>query len=809
MSSRRGYAAKVYEAADLWIASALKRDDSLFTPGTPIWSPEWLGEARTRFLDRPDKWRGRDFFDKLETVLAGSPPEVYQLVGEALYFTYLAVSNGRMGQARKVERVNRVLGWSSERVEIPDGLHDGLERGIMDSGRFFFSNFGIHIAFVIEFAERWKEEGLVGVLLNRDALESPWKFREFVTGLTPRKMAAGSTPNSPSIQRMMLLHLAHPDSFEAMSVNHKQMVANAPGFQRFATEPTYDNDRKIQQIRAGLESQIGKDPVDGDIFYKPEIQAQWNPRYNPWDAFIERAKKVADSGGIDQEIGFKIPIGNKLAAARDAVRSGADDWRGVLEDAFKGKDFSLIPWQLLSDFRGWMDSQPDEALDALKMLWASDNVLVPARIRNFSALFPDEAVRGAAGSRMSVIATLLMGVSATDYPPFRITVFDNAYKRVGYDPRDRNANESDLYEHALGFLDKVIKEAAVRDLTLDNRLEAQSVVWRVVGDNSDWVYDPSDDYEPEIQPPLVSPKPEIISPKPDMAALAQDLRLPQDFLEKIQTLLEDKRQIIFQGPPGTGKTFVARALAEHLAGAEGSVSLVQFHPSYAYEDFVQGFRPALVEGRPGFELRDGPLMRAAKRAEANPGARHFLIIDEINRGNIAKVFGELYFLLEYRDEKVELQYGGEFSLPPNLYIVGTMNTADRSIALVDLALRRRFYFVEFHPDKPPVAGLLRRWLQDERPEMEWVADVLDRANRLLIDDDNAAIGPSHFMKPDLDEAAARRIWEYGVLPYVEERLFGERDRLADFAFDRLRGTSAASDQDGANGGDDDAGDGDA
>ena len=155
---------------------------------------------------------------------------------------------------------------------------------------------------------------------------------------------------------------------------------------------------------------------------------------------------------------------------------------------------------------------------------------------------------------------------------------------------------------------------------------------------------------------------------------------------------------------------------------------MQFHPSYAYEDFVQGFRPTLRDGQPGFELRDGPLRRAAKaRTRKEPDAKHFFIIDEINRGKIAKVFGELYFLLEYRDRSMAIQYSDEpFSLPPNLYIIGTMNTADRSIALVDLALRRRFYFVEFRPDEEPVKEVLRRWLRSEKgaPEMEWIAPVL-------------------------------------------------------------------------------------
>ena len=284
-------------------------------------------------------------------------------------------------------------------------------------------------------------------------------------------------------------------------------------------------------------------------------------------------------------------------------------------------------------------------------------------------------------------------------------------------------------------------------------------------------------------------------PDDPIHVLADELCLPVSFLEETNALLEDKKQVIFQGPPGTGKTYVGRKLAEHIAGSKDRVTLVQFHPSYDYVDFVEGYRPALMDnGQPGFRLQDGPLLRAAKSAENNPDTKHFLIIDEINRGNLAKVFGELYFLLEYRNEDIRLQYSDEpFSLPENLYIIGTMNTADRSIALVDLALRRRFYFVEFHPDKDPIMGLLRRYLDDKSPGMTWVADVVDEANKRLSNEPHAAIGPSYFMKPGLDEAAVERIWKYGVLPYIEERLFGQGDdRLAEFNLDRLRSNPLAS-----------------
>ena len=238
---------------------------------------------------------------------------------------------------------------------------------------------------------------------------------------------------------------------------------------------------------------------------------------------------------------------------------------------------------------------------------------------------------------------------------------------------------------------------------------------------------------------------------PDLAPLARVLHLPVVFLRNIETLLQEKKQVIFQGPPGTGKTYVAKELARHLAGGDERCRLVQFHPSYSYEDFVQGYRPRLLDnGQPGFALKDGPLMQIARQAEDDPDGQYFLIIDEINRGNLAKVFGELYFLLEYRETPMNLMYQEEdeppFTMPGNLHIIGTMNTADHSIAMVDLALRRRFAFVDFSADEEPVKGLLRHWLEaNGLGKMEWVADVVERANTKL-DDRHAAIGPSYFMR---------------------------------------------------------------
>ncbi len=280
-------------------------------------------------------------------------------------------------------------------------------------------------------------------------------------------------------------------------------------------------------------------------------------------------------------------------------------------------------------------------------------------------------------------------------------------------------------------------------------------------------------------------------PYGELHTLAEELHLTEDFLRNIVVLLEEKKQVIFQGPPGTGKTYVALALARHLAGTKDRVKLVQFHPSYAYEDFVQGFRPR--KSGDGFDLKDGPLRRIAEQAKKASNVNHYLVIDEINRGNLAKVFGELYFLLEYRDQEIQLQYSDKaFSLPDNLRIIGTMNTADRSIALVDLALRRRFYFVEFDPTEDPVKSVLHKWLSKNASDMMHVADIVERANQLLKDDPHATVGPSYFMRKGLDHAAIERIWKHSVLPYLQERLFYDRERLVEFALERLDPTASSS-----------------
>ena len=498
------------------------------------------------------------------------------------------------------------------------------------------------------------------------------------------------------------------------------------------------------------------------------------------DDYIREAQPFISSGQLDsEEMEYKVDAVKRLRAVREAAVAGDAEWPVQIKRELRARYLIGGGWPASNVITTWLQDDPAHGLAALQALWSDDSMPVAHRVTAFVSQVPDHPDFRGVGTRLRPVSILLMALGR-EYPPYKFTEFDAAYERTGYPRPPDDADEGKVYAHALSFLDLLVERTAASKFERpSDRLEAQSVVWMTETKET-----PSEEAREDI--PEGTDDPQECS----LEALADNLYLDVHFRRRIEQLLDDKSQVIFQGPPGTGKTYVARLLARCLAGSQDRVRLVQFHPSYAYEDFVQGYRPSLDAGRPGFTLRNGPLVQMARRAQAdlNRGlnTKHILVVDEINRGNLAKVFGELYFLLEYRDEELHLQYSDEpFTMPSNLYIIGTMNTADRSIALVDLALRRRFHFVEFNPSKRPVNNVLRRWLERNVDGMRWVADIVNLANRKLGDQD-AAIGPSYFMQDELSEQRVNLIWEHNVLPYIEEQLYGQHDRVAEFDLERLR-----------------------
>lgn len=245
--------------------------------------------------------------------------------------------------------------------------------------------------------------------------------------------------------------------------------------------------------------------------------------------------------------------------------------------------------------------------------------------------------------------------------------------------------------------------------------------------------------------------------------------------------LRRKKNIILQGAPGVGKTFAAKRLAYSMMGAqdESRVLTVQFHQSYSYEDFVMGYRPA----GSGFELKEGPFYELCRRAK-DDGRDYFLIIDEINRGNMSKIFGELFMLIEAdkRGEELKLMYTDErFSVPANVYIIGTMNTADRSLAILDFALRRRFAFFEFSPAFE-TEGFRVYQAGKNNPKFDHLIATVERLNAQIESDGTLGrgfrIGHSYFCThEEIDDAWLNSIIDFELVPLLEEYWFDAPDNV--------------------------------
>jgi 5-methylcytosine-specific restriction protein B len=274
------------------------------------------------------------------------------------------------------------------------------------------------------------------------------------------------------------------------------------------------------------------------------------------------------------------------------------------------------------------------------------------------------------------------------------------------------------------------------------------------------------------------------------------------FSARIEAILRRKGRVVLYGPPGTGKTYRALVVANELAArhalqktfadltesdraavedGDGLVRVCTFHPGWGYEDFIEGLRPVTINGQMVFEPRDGTFKRLCVDAASQPNRQFFLVVDEINRGDLPRIFGELITMIEYdkRDKRIKLPVtGSSFAVPRNVFLIGTMNTADRSISLMDTALRRRFGFVELMPDSTLLAGrkagglLLGAWL-----------DALNTRLRrhLKRDARNLQIGHAYLMPPQPITAVAEfaRALRDDIIPLLEEYCYDDFSTLRD------------------------------
>ncbi|MGV0636263.1 AAA family ATPase [Mycolicibacillus trivialis] len=682
------------------IDAGFGKDDSVLTPGRPIWTAANLDELTRAYIDRPDPSHD-GFFVKLQRQLADVPPDAVQLFAELLILNTLPLTN--VSGALKVKQIRSVLDMSSTPVGIPADIEAVLEgAGVFHGGQAFTSHRWAQLVYLIEVARHFKtlpEQRLV------DALDDPLIFRE----------EANAVETGQAAQRQSLLYLAFPKFYlPIVSSEHRELLRDRLAG-KYLENSTGDLDTDIAAIYAAITEAEG-----GYIDLYDEPWVYWWFKAPP--APMRRAWKIQGAGvkGQDMVSIWRSKGTVSLAASRLRPVSAHIDRDEIKE--FVDEDYAS------SDYTQRRE-KVDEFVAFLTRMHGGDLVVTVSQGRvHFGTITGDAEYVDSSDGRSNLRRTVKWYAASLPQAdlPAEVSARLSAPGEV-----------LDLSQH----LDTLVALAERR------------------------------------RPPAAA----AVLHLPDATAdLAERLHVPQSWLQECVELLRDRPQLIFYGPPGTGKTYIAQALARHLT-AEQNVKIVQFHPAYSYEDFFEGYRPAGQDGgQVGFALKAGPLRSLVGHATENPDAAYVLIIDEINRGNLAKIFGELYFLLEYRDKSIDLLYSSDntepFTLPKNIVILGTMNTADRSIALVDSAMRRRFAFVALHPSEEPTGGLLRRWLATTgRPPH--TADLLDELNT-RIDDPDFKIGPSYFMRTavyDGDGRGLERVWRTAILPLLEEHHYGDRN----------------------------------
>ena len=495
-----------------------------------------------------------------------------------------------------------------------------------------------------------------------------------------------------------------------------------------------------------------------------------------WSPLLDRIKRCRAHPDFEaREVTYKLEVAAKINMARERFQSGTAGWEESLRRAFTSKLNNLTNYRDHDPFLKWMKRDADRCRGALHALWSAEGP-PEERLQAFCDRVPTE-ILGTLGGRLNIGTFLLMAEDVHRLPPAKIDAFRKAWRLGGRGDGPFGRGAAAVYGEILRFLDHLVRDSSHWPVPLRDRLEAQGGVW--------WAT------RPEWDENGTDPDPQPYS----LAQARQELFLSAGEIESLINLLKRKKNLVLQGPPGTGKTYVAQRLAWLLTGEQttDSIEAVQFHQSYGYEDFVRGYRPTATGG---FDLEDGPFLRFCARAREAPERPYVLIIDEINRGNLSRIFGELLMLIEADKREpawaVRTAYARPdepaFHVPANLHLVGTMNTADRSLALVDYALRRRFAFSTVGPafDSRGFAHHLATCSVPE-PMRRRITVRLEALNQQIREHpqlgEGFQIGHSYFCGPpkELADAAAWNDWytdvvHYEIEPLLHEYWFDDSDR---------------------------------
>lgn len=640
----------VLDAAARWRDRCLQADGSILSD-RPLWTPENLAHLDRHFLQNLETGQG-SFMSKLQEQLAPAPPAAKQLAAELIWILYLTPSEEALKGATKRLHISRVWNWSGEPLPEAGRELEVLNEGVANPGPGFHNHKWREFGFAIELARDWKRVPAA----QRDRLVTdPWAFAAWVD----------EHPASSGRQfRHMLLYLLFPDHFErVVTSRHKEQIARA-FLVRLGGDPDAVNyksrtavDRALFELIPQLEQAYVAENLD---FYLDPLHRVWAPNDEPVD------KAEPGTQPVDDEVAAWYH--KKFGNARVWVISAGEGAR--LWPQLRAANLVGIGWDYLGDLAQY--ASREEVHEYIQLQEGGNPTNSSLACWQFAHdLRPGDHVLVKQGRKV----ILAHGVITSGYR------FDDARSEYQHVCDVEWQSEGPwTFPRGHGFSTKTLTEVTAYPHTL-------RTVFSWIEQEAKKGGSPTPVQEPYTR-----------------ADAEREVFLPAEQLATILDSLARRKNVILEGAPGVGKSFLARRIAWALMGTidASRVELVQFHQSYAYEDFVQGWRP---EKGGGFELREGAFYRFCRRAEKDPDRNYVFIIDEINRGNLSKVLGELMLLIE-PDKRgpefaIPLTYSRtadeRFHVPRNVYVLGMMNTADRSLAMVDYALRRRFVFIRLEP----------------------------------------------------------------------------------------------------------------
>ena len=649
-------------AAGIWKQNCLVEDGSIFAVAS-LWTLENLQQLYSLFVENPILGKQK-FYEKLHLQIERGTPEVKKLAAEALWVLLLMVAEDYLGVDTKRERIAGVWNLSGDQLPSSQYLADDVLRGLANPGTAFLTKIWMEFGFLLTVFVRWKSTPASD--RNRLLQDSPWDFCEWVSQTEGADVRAF---------RHILLFLCYPNYFERItSKRHKKEIYNAFAAKLSRNDPYRTNptlcclDRSILQIRSELIKECQTEQLD---FYLPPLRSQW---LNEEEGAANDAKttqivegekntsarrywveKTIVKGRLDRQegphgVGLALWSPQRSADGRDIYTNMRDVAPGDVvlhltdNSAFTGVSFAAEKFD--DSFTGVAGTE-----------WGNKPCYRIA-LKNYQALVPPLGREAFLGDE-SFRNALLKIQASKDHGP----LFFNKDLEL-----NQGAYLTEAPSELVQLLNQAYQQLTGRPLPLELKGIAQTATINVYS----------------------------------IEDAAEELFFEFGEVEKIISSWRLKKNLILQGPPGVGKSFAARKLAFALMGAAAPsrMDMVQFHQSYTYEDFVQGYRP---QGT-GFSLKNGRFFEFCRNAKSNLSDTYVFVIDEINRGNLSKIFGELMLLVEADkrspDWEVPLVYsqGGEkFFVPENVHLLGLMNTADRSLAVVDYALRRRFSFFDMVP----------------------------------------------------------------------------------------------------------------